>query len=1336
MCSFLVKRSAREYNHSTKLKALGATKSQFASIKGALYRLTRKRLTPDINTEVLACLESTWSLERKPKPTATFDDFKDIVMNGVWGPHKQWRCASERLMISIFLNLMVYMACRPSELAKGVHDNDALKWKDVEFALSLQNGRQSQEDGDDGEVSSNAPLRLTCDVTLRNIKGGKIDKSKHRTQPLYSDKDLPPGLDATAMLACWAEMDGVLDNNVSIASAIESADRNYFKDRSHLPIKIRNDCREKFVFRNLARNQDDSSMWSVSDQPMTSNTISALCKKAARLAGFRDFTIYALRRSVGNALQRAKIDENSRNASMGHGYNSSCFWRYYWSRRNHIDIQGLFALGREQHAVIIEHGLRHFRPQVLTPLQIRELDEHVTVVEMRRRYQEVRICLCLIGVIEGYTDHSDLQQKDTLDRLTEAATDEVRGALQVAVKKAYGRWANCRTFHRIEMLDREAVKSLDAQHASALHGGPNAAKEAIVVDLQEDDDTDDPQENCRDVEAALQRADQLTHQREGSASSVNARQPIKPKESLLSSRLADGLNALSTNTTLDTYHGQVDVNRLSKPANKQVNEAGEAIKLADYFSIYQSDAGTVNGNIETMRTAESCPTCCEPFTTCARNTNGGPPTAISAENHITKCASTTLNEQYKEACREALHGQPCPHEECRPKNTRFEGTIQEIEEHIERHRAKTCGYIKCGYQNDDGQVCTWSAPEDETMEGTDTSKFAYHAEVCHGIPDLTCEGTSLCRGHRCWLFGANQIETHYSEHLDVLASGEQDGNFDWVLKSCAFCALDDQISTAARCKVYPVKTEVTVHSLQHIYDNRDPKPLCPCCREAMDARDLPEHLLQEHARSLAHHGFASIGRDFTRLWPPQSHKLGKRTAWDAWIKTLDEADTMTPTISAGNTQDAPFRGAIDINDADAETIEAAAEEAEQEARERSSASTMVAPRRKSNTGKAVEEQDPVASNSRNSFIPAAIQESYNYTKGKSTSNKLRTRYQCAFCIVEATASGHPAGTSKAAIAEAEANTYRKYEPFGFAQHVCTRHLFANRDQKPICPSCGEEVEAKGFVTHLEGHDWCLSGNSTKVGDNLQKLAGVSIKSPNKTIYIAWLKAGCPIGRKQFKPKTVPRIRPLASRKAQHRTKKSEENIEISDEDDTVEYASGSGSTATPSNTSDTRRSSRQQSIGTAIPTTPAPETPLNALTSRRPIRQESVYSLFRGSQTPELDGCSTTTLTPSPHSSPLAKAASMSRIVPYSDSSDVVPSPPQSPRLPTFESLLGRQQSQRVSTSKGQDSALVQTRPALQPDTRHNTLSSTTFSADLDRPISDVVPRPFKRSRMRLTSDE
>ncbi|SOV06453.1 uncharacterized protein UDID_17470 [Ustilago sp. UG-2017a] len=390
-------------------------------IKTIYCHLTHKWIDYNIALEVLALITEESIHKAKPKPVAHYCDLVTFITDGVFGNHLLLCCSCKQLQLAAHHLIVLYCVARPGEVALTKLATNALKYCDLEFYLTLWDNNDNDEQDDDGnelmgddggmlvvwdsghevQPSQRRQSRycLGCEVTFRNLKSGQTNPNMYWTQPLY-DSGGPACMEPTIILAQLAKEDSIFDHGISIASVMETADPEYFKNVDEfLPIPIKAKAKDRFVLCAIksasssgrgttsvamAQHQSatststllaadnngptSSSNWVVPESaPWTTYMSGDATRKIALAAGMPEYTMYSLRRMTIQMLDCTSVTEGAKRLSVGHSIASSQIVKSYLSRCNIVDIQGLVQRGKESKNRIMLLGLHHVKAITDTP---------------------------------------------------------------------------------------------------------------------------------------------------------------------------------------------------------------------------------------------------------------------------------------------------------------------------------------------------------------------------------------------------------------------------------------------------------------------------------------------------------------------------------------------------------------------------------------------------------------------------------------------------------------------------------------------------------------------------------------------------------------------------------------------------------------------------------------------------------------------------------------------------------------------------------------------------------------------------------------------------------
>ncbi|KAJ1580016.1 hypothetical protein NDA12_005593 [Ustilago hordei] len=335
----------------------------------------------------------------------------------------------------------------------------------------------------------------------------------YRSQPLY-DNGGPACMEPAIILAQLAEEDGAFDHGISIASVMETADPEYFKNVDEfLPIPIKAEAKDRFVLRAIesasssgrgttsvamAQHQSATSTstllaadnnsptsgshWVVSElAPWTTKMSNFATKKIALAAGMPEYTMYTLRRMTIQTLDCTSVTEGAKRLSVGHSLASSQIVKSYLSRRNVVDIQGLVQRGKESKNRIMLHGLRRVKAITDTPTSLHAVG--IAGVES-------------MPIIQRLVRECNQAKVALSDASAQGLPAHEYQALKVDHNKKLMRLACTQSQLRLRTMIEHAYKEKEDLNLCALRGslfgaGPAAAARELSQHLQAGGDTND-----------------------------------------------------------------------------------------------------------------------------------------------------------------------------------------------------------------------------------------------------------------------------------------------------------------------------------------------------------------------------------------------------------------------------------------------------------------------------------------------------------------------------------------------------------------------------------------------------------------------------------------------------------------------------------------------------------------------------------------------------------------------------------------------------------------------------------------------------------------------------
>ncbi len=150
----------------------------FAIIKATYSRLTRRPVDLAVLQEAKALIRRGNVSAQRGKPVATHDNFVHFVCQGVFGSHLLQRCPREQMQMAAFHLLIAYCTVPPSEVVLGRLQSDALRWRDVDFYLTLWDpDEEGDEDDDEGGL-----LFVIDDNNDADDEGGRAAQAAEERQ--------------------------------------------------------------------------------------------------------------------------------------------------------------------------------------------------------------------------------------------------------------------------------------------------------------------------------------------------------------------------------------------------------------------------------------------------------------------------------------------------------------------------------------------------------------------------------------------------------------------------------------------------------------------------------------------------------------------------------------------------------------------------------------------------------------------------------------------------------------------------------------------------------------------------------------------------------------------------------------------------------------------------------------------------------------------------------------------------------------------------------------------------------------------------------------------------
>ncbi|KAJ1021438.1 hypothetical protein NDA13_005479 [Ustilago tritici] len=497
VAKFCVYRQKELFVNPEQKRYLSTARVSWQHIKTIYYRLTHKRIDYNIALEVSALITEESIHKANPKPVARYRDLVTFITDGVFGNHLLLCCPCQQLQLAAHHLIVFYCAVRPSEVTLTWLATNALKYCDLEFYLTLwEDDDDSEQDDDDNELMEDdggmlvvrdsghevqpsqcrrTQYRLGCEVTFRNLKGGQTNPNIYRTQPLY-DSGGPACMEPTIILAQLAEEDSVFDHGISIASVMETADPEYFKNVDEfLPIPIKTEAKDCFVLcaieLALSSGRGTTSVAMAQHQSATSTSTLLAADNNSPTSGSNWLT-----------LDCTSVTEGAKRLAVGHLIASSQIVKSYLSRHNVVDIQGLVQRGKESKNCIMLHGLHRVKtitdtPNSLHAVEIAGVESMPIIQRIVCKYNQAKVALSDASA-QGLPVHE-----------------------YQALKVDHNKKMKCLERTQCQLQRRtmieHAYKEKEDLNVCALHGslfggaGPAAAAQELSQQLQAGGDTND-----------------------------------------------------------------------------------------------------------------------------------------------------------------------------------------------------------------------------------------------------------------------------------------------------------------------------------------------------------------------------------------------------------------------------------------------------------------------------------------------------------------------------------------------------------------------------------------------------------------------------------------------------------------------------------------------------------------------------------------------------------------------------------------------------------------------------------------------------------------------------
>ncbi|SPC60975.1 uncharacterized protein UHOD_11207 [Ustilago sp. UG-2017b] len=878
----------------------------------------------------------------------------------------------------------------------------------------------------------------------------------YRTQPLY-DSGGSACMEPTIILAQLAEEDSIFDHGISIASVMETADPEYFKNVDEfLPIPIKAKAKDRFVLRAIksasssgrgttsvamAQHQSatststllaadnnsptSSSNWVVPESaPWMTYMSGDAMRKIALATGMPEYTMYSLRHTTIQTLDCTSVTEGAKRLSVGHSIASSQIVKSYLSRRNVVDIQGLVQRGKESKNRIMLHGLHHVKAitdtlSSLHAVGIAGVESMPIIQRLVHKYNQAKVALSDASA-QGLPAHK-------------------YQALKVDHDKKMKRLEKTQLQLRRRTMIEHSYKEKEDLNICALFGsvlggaGPAAAAQELSQHLQAGGDTNDNNSSDQAGSSTMHQAtDDPAHTLSpASGTSLSAEEPL----SLL---LHEKLDRLCN-------HIGSMIGDLAQPEYDMLKKDGAGVPLCELFAaMATNNVGTQNAVLATLekQNGKFCCWCHQPFRLLLPAPRKGSLKPVIwgiMVDHMWTCVKPHMYRKYKEACCEALACQPCWHEACcgqiLPQD--HEELIHHILHHYNHitstledltrvpNRSYRCPFVT----NSRAEQCQWALHWQEKQPSHILDVWQ-HLETAHSFPTITSDMTKYCAWHNKWTFGHEQTNGHFEMHIDALLRG-------YAKQECAHLPRSQPCLSLPLCNTQIPTYDFTNH--------------------------LREHDLVLGAKSLLHR---------PDLVGKASAACERRDNWISWVQSI------TPSPSAPAAM-------LSIQSAAQEEINVSMAQAVTDAEEQVAGQVGHSVLPISSTG-ATQEASPA-----NSSCPVLS----TICHGRC-GKPLVVCHACPFCAQD-----------ESLLAKQRSQVWKISK---FAHHIAAVHLFNMSSSPTTCLSCGEAMPIKELALHLHcRHELRLSGKKSEpLADDLSNLGGRT-QAKQRPAFLRWIEQGYP-----------------------------------------------------------------------------------------------------------------------------------------------------------------------------------------------------------------------------------
>ncbi|KAI3487064.1 hypothetical protein L1887_49100 [Cichorium endivia] len=792
--------------------------------------LSNKKVDAAVKTACYRLTNSHEEPEAREKVWATWDDIALMIKDHIFGQKSpQFSHPRQRLQLALLLVLMATTTARPGDILISEG------YGDRPFCVVWKDVQfLLLKSAEVNAKTTKKGLRLLCRLKLRFMKGCK-NNSDFREVMLSYDPSAPAILDPVYMLAALALEDNVVDEQA--LQCYERIDLDFLEPGEMLPLTIKESMRELpvfrgFVFEDGVYQVDPLIGWK---ERAAENSM----RPCVALSPFKSFPFYACRRCSSMSLNRPEITDNDRRRAMGHQRNSDIYFRHYFSEQSAVDIQGLTTHGAQDESLPLLKTPERTPEIALTKTEesqaLEQNEEYAKVFEEKEKLKdEVLRRYKTWGVARG----SELYQQ----------------FCSAAAKVSY---------KRTRILN-EASRRKGLEHRK--NQVQRRADSALLMDDLVEEMDEDPDR------AGLERSDST--------------EDVEIAQDLRALRLKVSLKSLS-----DTIDAKME-------GKKDFSSEDRALLLKtdnDRPEIYQGRIVLLQQSATAVAEwTQKCPIC---------QTDHSRQGQSKRWAHIMTCARRWVADHLPIAVTKPLESANekirCPFFVCRsrktlPEKVNTEEDAKQVLVHLATHVVRdTTRTLSCPIRREDGTLCPFQVLKAGgeavyIFEACDAqlSQFDIHLAKVHGVvADNMANMVAYCNRHQEWLVGYEDIESHFDEDLK---DGERIEDHH-----CPFCFHDEKLRSSHRLRWHAECASLGRHVVgQHIITSDATTRDCPLCDVKSQAKDFPDHLIEQHGLNLA--GLDAKGKpaktegDLSKLKNNQTKEM-----LDAYVAFIDKR---SPTL--------------------------------------------------------------------------------------------------------------------------------------------------------------------------------------------------------------------------------------------------------------------------------------------------------------------------------------------------------------------------------------------------------------------------------------------------------